>query len=56
MGFTRKTDEEPLMTKLRADAIGWACATGNKDCVNQAVTSYARWMADPENTGYSKSG
>ncbi|EFX67104.1 hypothetical protein DAPPUDRAFT_302210 [Daphnia pulex] len=49
VGFDQKVGEDLLMTKLRTNAVSWACSMGNKDCISRAVNSYAQWMADPEN-------
>ncbi|XP_032798753.2 aminopeptidase N [Daphnia magna] len=49
LGFDQKMGEDILMTKLRANAVSWACSMGNKDCISRVVSSYAQWMADPEN-------
>jgi aminopeptidase N len=49
VGFDQKVGEDLLTTKLRINAVSWACSMGNKDCISRSVNSYAQWMADPEN-------
>ena len=52
LGFNQRIDDSPLTVKLRTNAVNWACFVNNKDCSRNAVQSYARWMADPDNLEY----
>ena len=49
LGFSERSGELSSTKKLRAAVVDCACTLRNKDCTQNAVQVFSRWMANPDN-------
>jgi len=49
VGFNDSPLDAHLTIYKRINAVSWTCSMGHSDCVANAVSTYKRWMADPDN-------
>lgn len=49
VGFQETQADAHLIKYSRIDAMSWACRLGVADCVQNAQSSYAAVMAQPDN-------
>ena len=52
VGFDDNLTDHHLDQLKRAMALSWACNLGYQPCVDNAVSLYQQWMADPTNLKY----
>ena len=52
LGFAPKANDTHFQSKLRINAVNWACSIGIKDCIDNTKRYYAQWMADPTTDQY----
>jgi len=49
VGFNDSVSDAHLTIYKRINAVSWVCSMGHSDCVDNAVSTYKRWMADSDN-------